>query len=244
MWLTDKGWRAIVRCVASLTLWGLCVLATTASGSVIAVPRSAFPITSTSIDFSSFSIGTDLNDIALLGVSFSYTSNGVPERGVVEIQGGPGATNNINSPSAVSTGDNAGTVVIDLSGSASLFGYGYALLAFSSVNAATTISLFSGSTFIDTLTYSAVPDPLFAGGFAGIQSTDPFNHVEIGFNADAAPAFAFNQVILADASSQVPEPKTNFLVLSGVLLYSLCAIFKEKGHVPNHSEFRNPASIP
>ncbi len=200
---------------------------------VIAVPRFAFPLTSTSIDFSSFPIGTDLNDIALLGVSFSYTSNGVPERGVVEIQGGPGTTNNINSPSAVSTGDNAGTVGVDLSGSATLFGYRYALLAFSSVNPATTISLFSGSTFINALTYAAVPDPLFAGGFAGIQSTDAFDRVEISFNADAAPAFGFNQVILANTSSQVPEPQAIFLVLTGVSVFGYVRyLFKAKPCVP------------
>jgi len=203
-------------------LWAV-MLVPTASASVIPIMRAAFPLASTSISFSAIPVGTDLNDIAMLGASFSYVSDGAPNRGVVEIQSGPGATNNITSPSAVSSGNNTGTVFVDFDGPATFFGFGYSLLTFSPVESATTVTLFSGFTLIGFLDYAANPDPQFAGGFAGVQSTDAFDHVEVAFNSGAAPAFAFNQVIFANTASQVPEPGTTLFLFTGILFCCLYA---------------------
>src|SRR5262249_9043097 len=86
---------------------------------------------------------------------------------------------------------------------------------------ATTIALFSGASNVGTLFYDGVPDPVFTGGFAGIQSSIPFDRVELTFNTVGGspfPAFAVDNVLFSVA---VPEPSTIFLVLSGAtaLLY-------------------------
>jgi hypothetical protein len=100
----------------------------------------------------------------------------------------------------------------------SIFGYGYAILASSATVAnATTISLFSGTTPVGTLPYTAVPDPLFPGGFAGIESTIPFDRVALTFNSTQALAFAVDNITFATAPS-VPEPSTILLAVAGLLL--------------------------
>jgi hypothetical protein len=94
------------------------------------------------------------------------------------------------------------------------FGYGFAILTTGVVVPnATTISLFDGATPVGSLSYAGAPDPVFAGGFAGIQSTLPFNRVEVSFNSAAATAFALDDIRRAAA---VPEPGTLLLVGTGI----------------------------
>jgi hypothetical protein len=130
----------------------------------------------------------------------------------VQIDGGPGTTNNITPPNIVSVGDDTGILGLLLPAPVTLFGYGYAILNVVTVANATTINIFMGTTNLGTLSYTGDPDPTFAGGFAGIQSTVPFDRVELTFNSTAAPAFAVDNVRFAI----VPEPST--ILLTGVAL--------------------------
>jgi hypothetical protein len=184
--------------------------AITADASVISVGPGAFPASSTLITFTGLANGTEVNGLSTAGVLFSYSGG----NGVVQIDGGPGVTNNIAPPNIVSVGDPAnshGTLTLTLPGFFDTFGYGYAILDGVAVSNATTINLFSGTTNVGSLSFNGVPDPVFTGGFAGIQSTVPFNSVALSFNP-MAPAFALDNIRVASA---VPEPSTMLLILSG-----------------------------
>jgi PEP-CTERM motif len=183
--------------------------AISANASVIAVGPGAFagavPIT-----FAGLVDNTEVNGLAVGGVTFSYSLG----NGQVAIDGGPGVTNNVNPPNIVSTGNPAGTLTVNLPDFSTAFGYGYAILAQSAVANATTITLFSGAVNVGSLSYDGVVDPTFTGGFAGIQSTIPFDHVALTFNSVAAPAFALDNILIAAA---VPEPSTILLIVSGAI---------------------------
>jgi PEP-CTERM motif-containing protein len=183
-----------------------------ASAAVIAVDEAAFPSGSSLITFTGLLDGTEVNGLTVDGVLFGYSLG----NGQVIIDGGPGITNTIDPPNIVSIGDPSGIVTMMLPASATLFGYGYAILSDVPVANATTITLFSGATNVGALSYDGVPDPLFTGGFAGIESTIPFDRVEIIFNAVAAPAFAFDNVRFG-TDTAIPEPTTMSLMGFGLL---------------------------
>jgi PEP-CTERM motif len=206
-------------------------LSSTALASVIAILPPAFPTGSALIDFAGLATGTEVNGLAVSGVSFAYTVAGTPVNGAVIIDDGPGVTNNINPPNIVSIGDDTGTLTITLPSPESLFGYGYAILSTGTVVNATTISLFSGLTPVGSLSYTGVPDPTFTGGFAGIQSTIPFNRVAVTFNSTAAPAFALDN--LRFANIPIPEPSTAWLISGGAMLGALWGWRKSVAHRQN-----------
>ena len=193
-------------------VWLSLILCGAAYSSVMAVGPAAFPAGAALLDFTTLSTGTEVNGLIVSGVQFSYTVGGSPLNGAVLIDGGPGTTNNITPPNIVSVGDNTGILGLLLPAPVTLFGYGYAILNTITVANATTINIFMGTTSLGTLSYTGVPDPTFAGGFAGIQSTIPFDRVELTFNSTAAPAFAVDNIRFA----LVPEPST--LLLAGVAL--------------------------
>jgi hypothetical protein len=58
-----------------------------------------------------------------------------------------------------------------------------------------------------------VPDPIFTGGFAGIQSTVAFDRVAVTFNSAATSVFALDNILIAS----VPEPSTLSLVLGSII---------------------------
>ena len=99
-----------------------------------------------------------------------------------------------------------------LPGPATVFGYGFAILTTAPVLNATTISVFDGATPLGSISYPALLDPLFAGGFAGIESTIPFNRVQATFAG--GPAFAVDNIQFA--ASAVPEPSALILLASGL----------------------------
>ena len=173
-------------------------------------PIGPFPA-SNLITFAGLADSTEVNGLTVSGVLFSYTVGGNPLNGAVIINGGPGSTNNITPPNIVSIGNNTGTLTMFLPFSASMLGYGYAILNTGAVTNATTISVFSGASFLGSLSYNGVPDPVFTGGFAGIQSTSPFDRVAVSFNS-VAPAFALDNIRI----SAIPEPSTWLLLGSGL----------------------------
>ena len=188
------------------------VLGSNASADVMSVGPGAFPPTSTLITFAGLADGTEVNGLTVGGVSFAYSLG----NGAVIIDGGPGVTNNVSPPNIVSVGNNTGTLTITLPAPVDLFGYGYAILNTIPIANATTISIFSGVTPLGSLSYNGVPDPSFTGGFAGIQSTIPFNRVQVTFNSAAAPAFALDNIRYASTATAVPEPTTLLLLGTGL----------------------------
>ena len=182
----------------------------TAKADVVRVGPGAFGAGSTLITFNGLADGTEVNGLNFGGVVFSYSLGS----GHVVIDGGPGITNNINPPNIVSTGNNTGILTLILGGPANTFGYGYAILNSIAVANATTITLFSGVTNVGTLSYNAVPDPVFSGGFAGIFSTLAFDRVQLTFNSAVAPAFALDNIRIA--TNAIPEPATMVLLGTGL----------------------------
>jgi PEP-CTERM motif len=192
--------------LGNVILWMIVLLGTNAVASVVSIG----PFTpSTLIDFTGLSDGTEVNGLTVSGVLFTYSLGNDD----VEIDGGPGVTNNINPPNIVSIGNDTGTLTLLLPSPATMFEYGYAILNTSTVVNATTVSVFSGATLLGSLSYTGVPDPLFTGGFAGLESTTAFNRVTLTFNSAAAPAFAVDNIGIAN----VPEPSTFALVTLGLL---------------------------
>ncbi len=190
------------------------VLGSNASADVMSVGPGAFPPTSTLITFAGLADGTEVNGLTVGGVTFAYSLG----NGAVIIDGGPGITNNVAPPNIVSVGNNTGTLFVTLPTQANLFGYGYAILNTVPITNATTISIFSGVTPLGSLSYNGVPDPIFSGGFAGIQSTIPFNRVQVTFNSAAAPAFALDNIRFANTTTAVPEPTTLLLLGTGLAI--------------------------
>jgi PEP-CTERM motif len=187
--------------------------ASSASASPISVDIAAFGPGSTLTTFAGLANGTDVNGLTVDGILFQYSLG----NGSVIVDGGPGITNNITPPNIVSVGNPSGVLTLTLPAAVDLFGYGYAILSAVTVPNATTVVLFNGATPIGSQSYTGVPDPLFTGGFAGIQSTESFNQVQISFNTAAAPAFALDDIRTGTSVSAVPEPATVVLLGSGLL---------------------------
>jgi PEP-CTERM motif len=195
--------------VALFIFLGTVLSGSIARADVISVGPGAFPGGATPITFTGLADGTEVNGLTVGGILFNYSLG----NGQVIINGGPGITNNLSPQNIVSTGNNTGILSLTLSGLSNTFGYGYALLNPAAVAGATTITLFNGVTNVGSLAYNGVPDPIFAGGFAGIQSTVLFNRVEITFNSMAAPAFALDNILVANT---IPEPTTMLLLGTGL----------------------------
>jgi len=188
-----------------------------ARASTIPVGIGAFGPGSTLTTFTGLPDGTEVNGLVVGGIQFSYSLG----NGQLDIDDGPGITSNINPPNIVSIGNNSGILTLLLSSSVDTFGYGYAVLATTNVTNATTISLFQGATPVGTGAYNAIPDPSFAGGFAGIQSTTPFNRVQLTFNSAASPAFALDNIRTYTQAATVPEPESLLLLGTGCSLLFL-----------------------
>jgi hypothetical protein len=199
---------------AAAILIAASITGTSVNASVIAVTSGFFsgdPVTT----FTGVADGTEVNGLTVNGIHFNYLIGGTPTNGQVVIDGGPGTTNTISPPNIVSVGNNTGTLMLTLPTSASALGYGFAVLSTGSLPAATTITLFSGTTNVGSLSYPGASDPNFTGGFAGIESTLPFNIVDVTFDSVNAPAFAADNFVFT-SGTPVPEPGTFALVASAL----------------------------
>jgi hypothetical protein len=195
---------------AMLLVIGLFLTAQPANASTIPVGVGAFGAGSTLITLDGLPNGLEVNGLTVGGILFQYSLG----NGNVIIDGGPGVTNNVSPPNIVSIGNPGGILTLTLPSPVDTFGYGFAILATDTIPA-TVIVLFDGATPVGSQLYSGAPDPVFTGGFAGIQSTVPFNRVQLAFNNVAAPAFAVDNVRTFN-SSAVPEPATLTLLGSGI----------------------------
>lgn len=194
-----------------------------AMAAVVAVGPGAFPGGSPLLTFTGLADGTEVNGLIVSGVQFTYSVG----NGNVVIDGGPGTTNNIAPQNIVSLGNPTGVLTLLLPAQSILFGYGFAVLNTATVTNATTITLFSGITNVGSLSYTGVPDPTFAGGFAGIQSTLPFDRVQLTFSSAAAPAFAVDNIRYSGGSPNIPEPSTWLLTFAGVAIALRRAVHSE-----------------
>jgi hypothetical protein len=154
------------------------------------------------------------------GIVFDY-SFGLSTLDVAS--GGPGNTNNVDGEMILSAfqsfNANAGVLSLDLPTFVYQFGYGFALAIVDPRPSATTISIFSGETLLGALTYAGAPDPIFTGGFAGIQNDVSFNRVRITFDSLQTQAFAMDNIRLAP----VPVPEPTSLLLFGTGAVALLA---------------------
>ena len=189
-----------MRTKSIMALWlflGTALLTPTAHAAVIAVGPGAFPASSSLITFTGLAFGTEVNGLTVGGVQFSYSLG----NGARHNRRWARADENVDPPNIVSIGNNTGTLILNLPSLSTLFGYGYAILNEDPVTNATTITLFSGATNVGTLSYDGVPDPVFTGGFAGIQSTIPFDTVHLTFDSVFSPAFAVDNIRFATPPS-------------------------------------------
>ena len=194
-----------------LALLALAILGAPASASVVGVGADAFGAGSTLTTFTGLADGTEVNGIVVDGITFQYS---LADDHVI-INGGPGETNNVSPQNVVSIGDPVGVLTMVLPSLANAFGYGFAILTEEVVASATTMSLFNGATAVGSLSFSGAPDPVFTGGFAGLQSTLEFNRIQVIFSG--GPAFALDNIRTANIN--VPEPGT--LALLGLGLAGL-----------------------
>ena len=185
-----------------------------AAAAVIPIGVGGFGAGSTLTTFNTAPNGAEVNGLVVDGITYQYSLG----NGFVRIDGGPGTTNNVAPLNVVSVGNNTGVLTLMLPSLADAFGYGFAILTFTPVASATTVSLFNGVSAVGSLSFGGTPDPLFSGGFAGIQSTLPFNRVQVIFNSGAASAFALDNV--RTRAPTVPEPGSVRLIGlgAGVLL--------------------------
>jgi len=205
------------RSLIAASLFVIAVLgAPTASASVIGVGVGVFGAGSTLTTFTGLADGTEVNGLTVDGILFQYSLG----NGAIVIDGGPGVTNNITPPNIVSIGNNTGVLTLTLPSLVDTFGYGFAVLSTVALPVGTTISLFDGVTPVGSLSYGAAPDPTFAGGFAGIQSTLLFNRVQLTFNSTDAPAFAVDNIRTATV---VPEPASLLLLGAGLTALGMSA---------------------
>ena len=202
-----------------LGLLALAIIGAPASANVAAVGAGAFGAGSTLTTFTGLADGTEVNGLVVDGITFQYSLGD----GQVIIDGGPGVTNNVSPQNVVSIGNPAGVLTMFLPSLANAFGYGFSILSAGPIASATTMSLFNGATAVGSLSFSGAPDPDFAGGFAGIQSTLDFNRVEVIFS-DSAQAFALDNIRTAN----VPEPGS--LALLGFGLAGLGLSRRRKAH--------------
>ena len=181
-----------------------------AAAQVVAIGSGAFSGSPPPITFTGVATGTEVNGLSVSGFQFFYSLGS----GNVIIGSGPGNTNNVNDPSIVSNfGSNTGVLTILLPSLSNRFGFGFAVNSFTGLAFGTSVTVLNGATSLGNLLYAAPLDPVFAGGFAGIQSVSAFDRVQVSFNSAQAPAFSLDNIRY---TSTVPEPSSLLLTACGI----------------------------
>ena len=205
------------------------LLAPAASASTISIPVDAFGSGSTLTTFAGVPNNTVVAPFTFDGILFQYSLGaGCPTfqpscGGPLNVSDILGTTNNLNPPSAIAVVGVAGipTVTLTFPSLLDAFGYGFLVGSTTAVANATTVTLFSGATSVGSLSFNGAPDPVLAGGFAGIQSTIPFDSAQITFSGHAGLIGFDNLRTIpqtAPVPAPVPEPGTVLLVGAGVVM--------------------------
>ena len=200
-----------------------CLVVSTALFTATPVHAAVIPLTAADlagvapITFAGIPDNTVVNGLSLGGVTFNYLVGSIPSTAAI-IDGGPGTTNNVLPPNIVNLSGNAGAVLrLSFNAPRVQLGYGFALLTTGAVPAATTVSLFDASgLLVGSLSGAGASDPIFAGGFLGLQSTIPFVRADLTFST-AGAAFAADNIRVGAA---IPEPAS--IVLLGIGVLSAC----------------------
>lgn len=182
--------------------------APTAEAQLSAAALGAFAPGPAQVTFTGVPYNTEMNGATVGGVLFSYSLGD----GGIFIGSGPSTTNSLEPEDLESGTFNTGILTLTLPSFTNLFGYGYALLGTGTILNGTTITAFNGAVNLGSLSFDAIPDPLFPGGFAGVQSTTAFNRLELTFNSTEASAFAIDNIRF---DTVVPEPSSFVLVAIG-----------------------------
>jgi hypothetical protein len=170
------------------------------------------------VNFGEVANGTPINGLTIKGFTFSENT---PQAQATS-SGGPGPTNHISPPEMLQLGAfNPATyaLTVTMPSAVTSFGFGFAINSTTPTANAMTITLFDGVTNLGSLTYAGALDPIFAGGFAGIGSTDAFTSARITFGPSAA-SYAIDNMA-AVAGPAIPEPGT---ALFGLALCCVAAI--------------------
>lgn len=206
-------YKATLRALIPALLVGLLA---TASAAPFVVPKAS--LQPPQVTFSEVPGGIPLDGLTINGFTFSESS---PLFNTAASSSGPGDTNNVDGEIALSlTNPAAYVLTVTLPGPSIAFGFGFALLASTSIPNAVTITLFNGVTNLGSLAFDANLDPTFPGGFAGIGNAVAFTSVQITF--DRAP-----QALAIDNFSAiaVPEPSSVWLLgLAAVAVFGLARV--------------------
>ena len=200
--------------LAALLVFG----AAPSSAAVSPVGIGAFGAGSLLIDFNAPGLfdTQEVNGLSTGGLGFSFSLGS----GQVSLSDVPGPTSNTTPLNIVSDIgiDNAGVLTVSLPELSSLFGFGYAAIMAGDILPSVTVELFNGASNVGALSFFALLDPLVPGfppvygGFAGLQSTLPFNRAELRFSG--ALAWAADDLRV----TPVPEPAQWALLLVGVAM--------------------------
>lgn len=204
-----------------LSLLAWLVLLSAASAALTPISPADFGPGTQTVTFTSLLDGTEVNGLVVDGVTFQALVSDSPTNGkvIVDVDGGPGITNNINPPNLVSASNEATLALrVILPALTNQFGCGFAILATEVVPNAVTFNLFSGATPVGSIFFAGTPDPEFTGGFAGVASTISFDRVELQFSGSA---FAVDNIMFSPEPMTVPEGGVTAYLFCGALVLML-----------------------
>lgn len=176
-----------------------------AHASLVTLTQASFG--AAKVTFSEVSLGTALNGLTINGFGFSESISNTFVN-----NGGPGNTGSITQPSALGNGNPVGQIIsVGLPELSTAFGFAFALLDSGTIVNGVTITLFDGLSNLGSLGFTAIPDPIFPGGFAGIGSTIAFDKATLTFSTTSA-AYDLDNFNSIAAPTIVPEPGSMVLV--------------------------------
>jgi hypothetical protein len=197
------------KCCIAICLFTLFVTVPRVEADVIAVGVDAFGPGSTLTTFTGLPNQTEVNGLTVDGILYTYSGG----NNHVDIGSGP-STSNVQPPSMrwIFMGPDTGFLTLTFPSFMSTFGFDYALGTPNPPGFANRVELFNGSTNVGSLVFDPQPGVDHAGGFAGIQSTIPFNSATVMFFESANPGWAMDNV----RTLAIHEPSSLLLLAAGL----------------------------
>ena len=162
-------------------------------------------------------LGTEVNGLtvdAAVGPGGGILFRSSLGNGRVSIGVGPNTTNNINQPGIVSNPGDNNSGVLTMTFPSLVEDSGMDILCRGPAPSSTArhFSLFNGATPVGSLSFTATPDPVVPGGFAGIRSTFPFNRVEVDLQQCVGGWHSLSTMV-AEGPQCPPFPSTTLILL-------------------------------